>query len=409
MQVRTYEQVTPSKHRILPKFKSEMMSEDERSTIAAFHRNLIMQGKHIEQHNSIQDKIQSGTTTTISIFSIQHSISYHTLINMRQHFAIATLLAPSFFHNINHNNAIVMVSAQTNSACPYGNPIYGASIIYGRNEGGCFQCDDDNGAPLSGANLVKSCQRMCDEDPKCKSFEVANPALAPFYEERNDAVTNCCLEYDVVAYDHPLYLDGRDSDIENTDCAKQATCWNSYVRSEFLSDNNVNCDQNSPVIPAATAGTGQLKGTATGTTGSGGLALPKCRQVTWPDETMVGAKLFQMVAKRKKWFDEGCPLISDDDSNAAMLEYLLDDAYNTCLKTIDIDEAKNRLDPNDGEPTASPTDKPSFRPTLAPTARPTDDVEGRDGDMNTSAGFAHGHHVQLSFSIVAAAAYVIFA
>ena len=92
-----------------------------------------------------------------------------------------------------------------------------------------------------------------------------------------------------------------------------------------------------------------------------------------------------------------------------MLEYLLDDAYNTCLKTIDIDEAKNRLDPNDGEPTASPTDKPSSRPTAAPTARPTDDVEGRDGDMNTSAGFAHGHHVQLSFSIVAAAAYVIFA
>lgn len=332
---------------------------------------------------------------------------------MRHHFAIATLLAPSFFYN---NNAAV-VSAQSNSACPYGNPIYGASIIYGRNEGGCYQCDDDNGAPLSGANLVKSCQRMCDEDPKCKSFEVGNPALAPFYEELNNAVTNCCLEYDVVAYDHPLFVDGRDSDFENTDCAKQATCWNSYVRSEFLSDSNVNCDQNSPVIPAATAGTGQLKGTATGT-GSGGLALPKCRQVTWPDETLQGAKLLMMISKRKKWFDEGCPLINEDDSNAATLEYLLEDAYNTCLETIEIDEAQNRLenpdddDNDDDMPTASPTDKPSFRPTPAPTARPTDgptdDVEARDGDMDTSSATANSHRVQLSFSIVAMAAYVIF-
>ena len=96
--------------------------------------------------------------------------------------------------------------------------------------------------------------------------------------------------------------------------------------------------------------------------------------------------------------------------------YLLDDAYNTCLETIEMEEAQNRLDnpgdddgDNENEPTARPTDKPSFRPTPAPTARPTDDAEARDGDMNTSSATAHSHRVQLSFSILALAGYVIFA
>uniref|UniRef100_A0A7S0AQA3 Apple domain-containing protein n=1 Tax=Minutocellus polymorphus TaxID=265543 RepID=A0A7S0AQA3_9STRA len=319
-------------------------------------------------------------------------------------FAIATFLC-SF------SAVVVVVNAQSNLACPYGNPIYGASIIYGRNEGGCYLCDDDNGAPLSGDDLVKSCQRMCEEDDKCKSFEVGNPALAPFYEELNNAATNCCLEYDVIADDHPLYLDSRDVDFETADCAKQATCWNSFVRSEYLQDENVNCDQNAPVIPAATEGTGQLKGTAAG---SGGLALPVCRQVTWPDESLVGAKLFQMIAKRKKWFAEGCPLIDADDTNADKLEYLLNDAYSACLESIEMEETQNRLDnPDDAysgdEPTTSLTDKPSFRPTLAPTPRSTDDIETRDGDSDTSSSAtSHSHYAQLSFSILAVATYVIF-
>ena len=292
------------------------------------------------------------------------------------------------------------VSAQSNSACPYGQQIFGASIIYGLNQGGCYQCDGDDGAPMSGADLVNSCAAMCDSDEKCKSYSIAHPALAPFFQELNDdndAAMNCCLEYDVIAQDHPLYLDSRDVDFETTNCGKQASCWNSFVRSEYLQDENPNCDQKVPVIPAATAGTAQHKGTATG---SSGLALPKCRQVTFPDESLVGAKLFQMIAKRKSWFAEGCPLFYADDSNADFLAYLLDDAHNTCSKSIEMEEAKNRLD----GPDDTPTDTPSFRPTPAPTPSPTDGGDSQD----TSSSTARSHYAQLSLSVLAVTAYIMY-
>lgn len=294
---------------------------------------------------------------------------------------------------------VVGVSAQSNSACPYGQHIFGASIIYGLNQGGCYQCDGDDGAPMFGADLVNSCAAMCDQDEKCKSYSIAHPALAPFFQELNDdndAAMNCCLEYDVIAQDHPLYLDSRDVDFETTDCGKQASCWNSFVRSEYLQDENANCDKKVPVIPAATAGTAQHKGAATG---SSGLALPKCRQVTFPDESLVGAKLFQMIAKRKSWFAEGCPLFYADDSNADFLAYLLDDAHNVCLKSIEMEEAKNRLDDLDD----TPTDAPSFRPTPAFTPSPTDDGDSPD----TTSSTARSHYAQLSFSVLAVVAYVM--
>jgi len=279
-----------------------------------------------------------------------------------------------------------------NTPCPFGNPIFGSSIIYGLNQGGCFLCDDDDGNPLSGDDLVASCRQMCEDDPECKSFEVGNAALAPFYEAQNGDVANCCIEHDVVAYDHPMYLDARDAQYENTDCAKQASCWNSYVKSEYLKDENVLCDQNRPVIPAATNGN---KG------GADSLAQPQCRQITWPDESMVGAKMFQMIAKRKNWFKEGCPLIVDDgNNNVGILEDLLDDAYKQCTRDIEVAEANNRVEGSDDN-AEEPTEKPSLRPTDRPTMDNEDDVNVRD---DTSSGA----YVKGSMTAIVLAVYVMF-
>ena len=259
---------------------------------------------------------------------------------------------------------LLSIAAAQNTFCPYGNANYGASIIYGFNQGGCFACEDDSGRLLSGEALVKSCRQMCDNDDECKSFEVGNRALASFYETQSESgeAMNCCLEYDVVASDHPLFIDAREAQYESTDCGKQASCWNSYVKSEYLKDGNALCDQ-SFVIPAATTGSGLIKGSA-----NRAETYPQCRQVTWVDESILsGFKKFQAINKRMEWFKDGCPLVNGDN----YLESLLDDAYQQCLDDIKEEETKNKVIDSSLLFTPRPTDRPTDRPRPRPTQRPT--------------------------------------
>ena len=105
------------------------------------------------------------------------------------------------------------------------------------DDGGCFFCAadpkeyDEYGAaatPLVGSALSQHCKRMCDADPDCLTFNVANPSIIEPHAFHYGVPSNCCLERIVV---NELVVDA--IGVEEKDlslCQMEAMCWRRHER-----------------------------------------------------------------------------------------------------------------------------------------------------------------------------------
>ena len=105
------------------------------------------------------------------------------------------------------------------------------------DDGGCFFCAADleeyeeygaAATPLVGSALSEHCKRMCDADPDCITFNVANPSIIEPHAFHYGVASNCCLERIVV---DELMVDARG--VEENDlswCQMEAMCWLRHER-----------------------------------------------------------------------------------------------------------------------------------------------------------------------------------
>ena len=87
--------------------------------------------------------------------------------------------------------------------------------------------------PLTGDTLSKECQKVCDSEPRCFAYEVAQPAILPVYEYF-DGLPNEIPNCNIHMSDYPsgdLYVDSSavsDGNINN--CQREAACWTHYSK-----------------------------------------------------------------------------------------------------------------------------------------------------------------------------------
>lgn len=105
------------------------------------------------------------------------------------------------------------------------------------DDGGCFFCVADlkeyeeygaAATPMVGSDLSQHCKRMCDADPDCLTFNVANPSIIEPHAFHYGVASNCCLERIVV---DELMVDA--IGVEENDlslCQMEAMCWRRHER-----------------------------------------------------------------------------------------------------------------------------------------------------------------------------------